>query len=204
MSERRSGLIMILAVSLIAIGCQGKPFSKPPIHLNLNMDNQERYDPQAKSAFFADEMTMRMPVPGTVARGELRENDAYYRGKDESGQFITYNPEELTEDLIRRGQDRYDIFCSPCHSRVGDGKGIIMEYKYPIPPPSFHTDNVRNMADGYLYDVITNGVRNMPSYGYQIPVIRDRWAVVAYIRALQKSQNASLADIPESKRQELK
>ncbi len=194
--------IIPLLLAVMAMGCRGKPFEKPPIHPNPNMDTQNRYNPQSSSDFFADGMTMRMPVPGTVAQGELNENSAYYRGVDDQGNFVTDNPVELTDELLHRGQARYNIYCSPCHSRVGDGKGIITQYKYPIPPTSFHSDIVRQMDDGYFFNVITNGVRNMPSYKHQIPV-DDRWAIVAYVRALQHSQNASLSDIPVAERQEL-
>jgi hypothetical protein len=190
---------------LIIFGCQGTPSRKPPIHLNPNMDSQNRYDPQSTSDFFENGMSMRMPVEGAVAVGELRLDDEYFLGKDLSGNHIDGFPNrvDVTEDFIYRGQQRYNIYCAPCHSQVGDGKGIVMEYNYPIPPPSFHTENVQNMKNGYFFDVISNGVRNMPSYKHQVGV-EDRWAIVTYIRALQKSQNAKFTDIPEDKRQGLK
>jgi len=194
--------IALMIPVILALGCQGRPFEKPPIHPNPNMDSQNRYNPQSASDFFADGMTMRMPVPGTVAEGELRDEPAFFRGVDDQGELIRNNPLDLTTGLLSRGQARYSIFCEPCHSRVGDGKGIITQYRYPIPPTSFHSDLIREKPDGYIFDVITNGVRNMPSYKHQIPV-SDRWAIVAYVRALQKSQNARLSDIPEDKRQEL-
>ena len=193
-SENLSYLSLFCVVLIIS--CQGQPFEKPPIHLNPNMDTQNRYNPQSSSEFFADGMSMRMPVPGTVAVDELKNDNEYFSGVDDLGNFITTKPEMITEDFILRGQARFDIYCSPCHSRVGDGNGIIMQYKYPIPPPSFHSDKVRQMADGYIFSVITNGVRNMPSYKHQIPV-RDRWAIVSYVRALQLSRTANKSDIPE-------
>ncbi|MFQ6610986.1 MAG: c-type cytochrome [Fidelibacterota bacterium] len=182
---------------VLIIGCQEQPFEKPPIHLNPNMDTQNRYNPQSSSEFFADGMSMRMPVPGTVAVDDLRNDDEYFYGTDDEGNFITTIPLPITTELLYRGQERFDIFCSPCHSRIGDGNGIIMQYKYPIPPPSFHTDKVRQMSDGYIFSVISNGVRNMPSYKHQIPV-QDRWAIVSYVRALQLSRNARESDIPEN------
>ncbi|NOZ08657.1 MAG: cytochrome c [FCB group bacterium] len=180
---------------LLLLNCQGTPSRNAPIHLNPNMDTQKRYDPQAASGFFIDGRTMRPPVPGTVARDGLRLDDAFYRGEDGKGQEIKYIPVDLDENLLARGEERYNIYCSPCHSELGDGKGIVMQYNFPIPPPSFHTEKVRDFTDGYLFKVITNGVRNMPAYRHQIKV-RDRWAIVAYIRALQLSQNASAEDVP--------
>ncbi len=200
----RSAMLRIMAISVIIlfIGCQGMPSEKPPIHPNPNMDQVGRYDPQAESGFFVDGRTMRQPVYGSVARGELREDDAFYQGMDAKGEDIRYNPVELTEQVLERGQRQYNIYCAPCHSKIGDGQGIIMKYEYPIPPPTFHQDRVRDFTEGYLFNVISNGVRNMPSYKHQIKV-EDRWAIIAYVRALQKSQNARKSDIPESILKEL-
>jgi mono/diheme cytochrome c family protein len=105
-------------------------------------------------------------------------------------------------ELLKRGQERFNIFCSPCHGRLGDGKGIVVERGYS-PPPTFHSDRVRSFPDGHIFDVITNGIRNMPPYGPQIPA-SDRWAIVAYFRALQRSQNATVNDIPVELRDQVK
>ncbi len=198
----RIGLYAISGVLLLSLtGCfRGLPSEKPPIHLNPNMDSQEKYKPQAKSEFFADGMTMRLPVEGTVARGDLRADDVYYTGKTAGGKTVKKLPVAITMDLLKRGQERYNIYCAPCHSPLGDGAGIIVK-KGMLPPPNFHTDQVRNFDDGYFFEVISNGVRNMPGYKHQIAVA-DRWAIVAYIRALQRSQNASVKDLPEEKRAE--
>ena len=188
-------IIGLLLLILIVSGCyQGRPSKDEPIHLNPNMDNQPKYRPQAQSNFFEDGSTMRLPVEGTVARGDLREDSEYYTGKNDRGDFIKVAPVNITMALLKRGQERYNIYCSPCHSRVGDGRGIIVE-KGMLPPPTFHSDSVRAYADGRVFDVITNGIRNMAAYRFQVPV-EDRWAIVAYIRALQRSQNASTNDIP--------
>ena len=189
--------LSVLLTSLILLsGCfQGTPSENAPIHLNPNMDNQEKYLPFQKSNFFADGSAMRMPVEGTVARGQLREDVAYFTGKSEDGSFIKNNPMEINMGLLERGQERYNIYCAPCHDQTGAGKGLVVQKGF-MPPPSFHLDRIRVFPDGYYYDVITNGIRNMPSYKAQIPV-DDRWAIVAYMRALQKSQNASKEDIPE-------
>jgi len=192
-------LLLLLATLLLTACFQGMPKKKPPIHLIHNMDTQDKYLPQRQSHFFADGSTMRPPVEGTVARGELREADAYFRGQNPDGTELLESPVEFTETLLNRGQERFNIFCSPCHGQVGDGQGIIMKYNYPIPPTSFHIDRIREATDGHIFQVISNGIRNMPSYKAQIPVA-DRWAIVGYIRALQLSQNATAADVPEDLR----
>lgn len=195
-------LAFLIIVSLFVSAClQGSPSDKPAIHLNPNMDDQQRYDAQEKSPFFADGRAMRTPIEGTVARGEFYEDEAYALGKNERGDYIDLIPVLLDEKIMMRGQERYNIYCAPCHSMSGDGKGIVVKRGF-LPPPSFHQDNVRDFKDGYIYDVITNGVRNMPDYKKQIP-IADRWAIVGYVRALQRTQNASAEDVPKDKLKEL-
>ncbi|UCC81150.1 MAG: cytochrome c [Candidatus Zixiibacteriota bacterium] len=198
-----ASIVFLLTLLLISSGCYRKrPSDKPPIHLNPNMDRQEKYKPQSESRFFEDRSTMRQPVDGTVARGYLREDVEYYEGKNARGKFINKAPIEIDMNRMERGQERYNIYCSPCHSRVGDGRGIMIDKGY-LPPPSFHTDRIREMPDGQIYDVITNGVRNMPAYRHQINP-DDRWAIVVYVRALQRSRNATINDIPEEMRDKIK
>ena len=185
--------------ALALAGCRGMVSEAPPIHLNQNMDFQERFDPQEANPLFADTRAMRPPVAGTVARGFERTDDAFYRGAS-AGAYTPTSPVPLTEELLRRGQQRYNIYCSVCHGKAGDGRGIIMTGQYGYTPaPSYHDDRLRGTEDGYLYHVIANGVRSMPGYAQQITVA-DRWAIVAYIRALQRSQNASAADVPAGDR----
>lgn len=177
-------------------GCyRGSPSDKPPIHLNKNMDSQEKYKAQSESRFFEDGSAMRIPPQGTVARGQLREDAAFFGGVNEEGKPVQVLPVPITLDLLKRGRQRYDIYCSVCHGRVGDGKGIVVKRGY-LPPPTFHDDRLRNVEDGYIFGVISNGIRNMPAYKYQIPP-DDRWAIVAYLRALQRSQSTTINDIPE-------
>ncbi|MBC8401556.1 MAG: cytochrome c [Candidatus Marinimicrobia bacterium] len=189
--------IGVITFAIVAmIGCsRGRTSEKPPIHLNPNMDTQQKYKPFRESKFFADGSAMRQPVAGTVAQGDLMDNQEYYTGKTGPEAYAVANPRPLTKDLLLRGKERFNIYCTPCHGQVGDGKGIIMQYKYPIPPTSMHDDRIRQAKDGYLFQVITNGVRNMPPYNHQIPV-DDRWAIVAYIRALQRRQTVTQDDIP--------
>jgi len=177
---------IVLALALLALsGCRGCTSSRPPVHLNPNMLNQPRYEPQASSAFFYNGQAMRPPVPGTVARHELRDHGPYWTGKDASGAFVTAIPEKVTVDdaLRARGKQRFEIYCAACHDKGGDGKGILFE-RGKVPTPSFHDDQRRRMPDGQIFDTITNGTGLMPSYRYPIPV-DDRWAIIVYLRALQ-------------------
>ena len=197
----------LLVGALVLGGCRGTESDRPPVHPNLNMDIQNRFDPQEANPLFADNAAMRKPPAGTVARGLLRADSRYYAGRTEDGEYVEQMPVPVTRALLQRGQERYEIFCTMCHGAAGDGNGIIMTgqsnvtgqgYGY-TPAPSYHDDAVRQRmaTDGYVYDVIANGVRNMPGYAQQIPVA-DRWAIVAYVRALQRSQNADAADVPQS------
>lgn len=194
------GCILVLAVILSAC-YRGRPSEKPPIHLNPNMDNQPKYRAQAASKFFEDGSTMRMPIPGTVARGGLYADGPYYFGKDEDGNYTKTIPINVTMKMLKRGQERYNIYCSPCHGRTGEGRGIVVQRGY-LPPPNFHQDYIRAYPVGQIYDVINRGVRNMPAYGPMIPV-EDRWAIVAYFKALLRSQNATINDIPEAYRDKI-
>lgn len=195
--------LFLLMWMTIFISCsQERPSTEPPVHLNPNMDDQPKYEAMEKSEFFLDKSAMRMPIEGTVARGRLNKNTAYYQGKTASGKLVKKMPVQLTRQLLDRGQERYHIYCTPCHGMTGTGQGIVIKKGF-LPPPSFHIDRLRDIEDGHIYDVISNGIRNMPSYSYQIPVA-DRWAIVSYFRALQRSQNATLNDIPEDVKKTLK
>jgi len=187
--SRRLTQVALLLTALILTSCRGQLSDRPPVHPNPNMDHQERFNAQQENPFFADNRSMRAPVEGTVARGQLKEDVALHTGTDAEGNFISENPYPMTREFLYRGQDRFDIFCSVCHGGTGDGAGIIMTGGYGyVPAPSFHTDMIREMPDGQIYSAIYDGVRTMPSYRTQIP-LKDRWAIVAYIRALQESQS---------------
>jgi mono/diheme cytochrome c family protein len=187
----RAGLFVSL---LLFLGCRGNLSEEPPVHLNPNMDNVARYDPQEPSRFFEDERAMRPEVPGTVARGSLKSDSHLFRGKGPDGQPAATLPVDLSRELLLRGRARYDIYCTPCHGGAGMGDGIVVK-KGLLPPPSFHDDRIRAMPVGQIFDVISRGVRNMPPYGPQIPV-RDRWAIIGYVRALQAGRTASIEDVP--------
>ena len=162
-----------------------------------DMHDQPKYQPFERNPFFADQRASRPLVPGVVARGHLDADQAFYTGTGPSGP-VTANPLGSTRDVLLRGRERYDIYCSPCHDRVGSGEGMIVLRGFKQ-PPTFHSERVRGVPDGYLFHVITNGFGAMASYASQISA-RDRWAIIAYIRALQLSQHATLADVPESER----
>jgi len=158
------------------------------------MHDQPRFKPLAQSDFYSDLRSARPPVEGTVARGQLHDDTYFYTGKlgDNPGDYM---PFPVTAELLARGQQRYDIYCAPCHSRVGDGNGVIPSRGFPRKPPSYHIERLRKAPLGYLFDVITNGFGAMPDYASQIAAA-DRWAIVAYIRALQLSEHATPADVP--------
>ena len=161
------------------------------------MAEQPSYDPLEKSEFFDDQRSARPLVEGTVARGLLRDDEHLYEGKMNGKAADTF-PFAIDKQVLLRGQERYNIFCVPCHDRVGTGHGMIVRRGYQ-PPPSFHIDRLRLTEPGMFFQHITKGLGAMPSYAQQIAP-EDRWAIVAYIRALQLSQHAQLSEIPESER----
>ena len=164
------------------------------------MANQPKYDPLEPSDFFADGMSARPRIPGTVARGELALDGFISTGKI-NGQDSDGFPFPVTAEVMNRGEERFNIFCSECHGRLGDGNGMVPMRGYQH-PPSFHTDTLRVAKTGHFFDVMTTGFGAMPPYAAQVPV-NDRWAIVAYIRALQFSQNASVNDVPPELRGKL-
>ncbi len=165
------------------------------------MFNQAKLKPLAQSQLYDDGAAARPPVEGTVARGDLRADRAFDTGIGPDGRFVARLPLPLTRDLLERGRGRFEIFCSPCHGRLGDGRGMIVERGFKA-PPSYHVDRLRGQPIGYFFDVMTNGFGKMSSYASQVPP-RDRWAIAAYVRALQLSQHAPLRDLPAGDRQRI-
>ena len=157
-----------------------------------DMHDQPRFKPLAMSDFYADLRSARPPVEGAVARGQLREDAYFYTGKigNNPGDYL---PFPATREVLERGQQRFNIYCAPCHSRLGDGNGMVVQRGYKH-PPSFHQDRLRNAPIGYFYDIMTNGLGAMPDYTAQVQPA-DRWAIAVYIRALQQSQNAQVSDV---------
>ena len=186
-----SSKLSSFALSLLsAFGIAGCNYT-----LRQDMANQPRVNPQAPSDFFADGRSERPAIENTVARGSL-ENDDLMVPKD-SNAF----PLPLTKELLQRGQERYGIFCTPCHGIQGDGQGMVA-MRGMKHPPSYHQDRLRAVPNGYLYDVVTNGFGAMYGYSAQIPP-KDRWAIVAYVRALQLSRNAPVGELPAGLKEKL-
>lgn len=176
---------MASLVVLVAAGGRGCASRRPPIHLNPNMDDQPKYRPQAESRFFESGSTSQVPVPGTIARGQLHEDPVLYTGKSLFGSFLS-NPLPMDADLVARGQERFGIYCRPCHGELGDGRGALYR-RSKLETRNLHEDRIKQMPDGGIFDVITNGRGLMQGYRHPISV-RDRWAIVAYVRELQKRE----------------
>ena len=183
---------LVFVSAVVVSGCaRGCTSSRPPIHLNPSMDNQPKVRPQAASTFFFDGASMRAPVPGTVAIGGLREDAAFFTGKGADGQFVAAVPVPVDDAFVERGRQRYTIYCQPCHDARGDGRGILFQ-RGNVPTATFHQDKVLQYTDGQIFDVITNGFGLMAGYRWPIPP-SDRWAIVAYVRTLQREQQARTA-----------
>ena len=171
------------------------------ISCRQDMHDQPKYIPLRPSEFFTDGRSARPLPEGTVARGHLNDDALFYTGKGPDGKPLDTFPLTVTKDLILRGQQRFNVYCSPCHDRTGTGRGMIVRRGFRQ-PPTFHSDRLRPVPNGYIFDVITNGFGARPDYVAQI-LPRDRWAIVAYVRALQLSQQASVNDVPAEARGQL-
>lgn len=165
-----------------------------------DMHDAPRFEPLEESDFFRDKRSARPLPEGTVARGHLRADEAFYTGKV-NNQPVAELPMPLTRDLVERGRERFDIYCSPCHGRAGDGRGMVVRRGFRQ-AASFHDPRLRGMPVGYFVDVMTHGFGQMPSYATQVAP-RDRWAIAAYIRALQLSRRATADDVPADERRKL-
>jgi mono/diheme cytochrome c family protein len=175
-------------LALTALGCR------------QDMHDQPRYEPLEASDFFADGLSARPPVPGTVPRGGLRDDRHLHTGR--IGETLAADlPLPLTEALLARGRERFGVYCTPCHGALGNGQGMVVQRGFPA-PRSFHEDRLRGEPVGYFYDVMTNGFGRMQDYAAQVPVT-DRWAIAAYIRALQLSQGAPVELLSDEDRRNL-
>ena len=181
-------LATCLALLALASGC------------HRDMRDQPRSDPLEASDFFSDGVASRTPVAGTVARGQLKA-DSHFETGMVNGKLVTTFPAPVTEEMLARGRERFGIYCMPCHGQLGDGQGMVVRRGFKQ-PSSFHVDRLRAAPPGYFFDVMTNGFGVMSSYASQVPPA-DRWAIAAYIRALQRSQYATLADVPAAERERL-
>lgn len=185
-------IFYLLLLTLILGACKGQPSEKPPIHTQQNMYWQDRFNAQQENPFFADGRSMRTPVEGTIARGTLENDPAWFQGINDDGSYIETMPVDITRSFLKQGQNSFNTFCTPCHGGVGEGDGPVSDFGYMA--ASLLTERAREMPDGEIYSAIYNGVNTMNSYRHQIGV-EDRWAIVAYVRALQLSQNAGEEDL---------
>jgi len=207
------GLILV-ALSLVPMACIVKNWNDPTktstrIQIIPDMDTQPKFKAQSTNAFFADGRGARPWPEGTVARDLLRADDRYYRGLEPDSSYTNTFPMPVTEALLARGRERYDVYCATCHGLGGAGDGVTHRRAEQLqqgtwtPPTDLASETVVARPHGHLYNSITNGIRNMPAYGHQISP-EDRWAIVAYVRALQRARNASLDDVPEEHRRNLR
>ena len=185
---RAARLVCLGALTMFLFGCR------------LDMHLQPKYLPYEPTNFFADGRSERQPVPGTVARGQLRVDELFYTGR-ENGVVVDKFPFPITRADLARGRERFNVYCTPCHDYTGSGRGMIVQRGFPQ-PPSYHIQRLRDAPAGHFYEVITNGFGAMYSYAARIEPA-DRWRIAAYIRVLQLSQNAKIDDVPESERQNL-
>jgi mono/diheme cytochrome c family protein len=183
--RRVAAFISVAIIGVCSAGCR------------QDMHDQPKYQPLEQSSFFLDQQASRMPVAGTVARGELHDDALLYTGKVD-GQDALLFPFKVDDAVMARGQQRFNIYCSPCHGRTGLGDGMVVKRGYRR-PPSFADERLRQAPIGHFFDVITNGFGAMPDYAAQVRVT-DRWAIAAYVRALQLSAHATLADVPPAER----
>jgi mono/diheme cytochrome c family protein len=208
---RGLGAIAIVSAALLS-SCAGTLSRKPVIEIFNDMREQPKYYPQGESAFsgFSDGRAERRPVPGTIRRpshelwtpGALKPSDDPFNTGQVNGMYVAENQLPITPELLALGQMRFDTYCSPCHGRAGNGKGIVAARTTWI-PSSLVDDRVKGFSDGDFFDVISHGRRTMPAYRYQITE-HDRWAIIAYLRALQRTTSAAIADVPADMRGELR
>lgn len=199
--------LTLVPISLLLLS-RATPSTAGRIQLVPDMDQQPRYLPQGVNTMFADGRAMRPPVPGTVARGDLDLAPVFASGREGPEQFAARNPLPASAAAMARGRERYGIYCAPCHGLAGQGDGLTSRRADRLqegtwtPPTDLASDQVRARPDGHLFNTITSGIRNMPPYGSQIPPA-DRWAIVAYVRALQRARHATLPDVPPEARDRL-
>ena len=191
---------ILLAAAALLAGCMGMTTRSTPLEVWPDMDRQPKIEPQQEYVFFSDKRGSRMPPPGTVARGHLNDNEVFYTGVV-NNQYVGRNPLEITPELMALGQTRFNTYCSPCHDRTGSGQGLVPKKSLWL-PTNLHEDRVLKMNDGEIFNVISHGRRSMPPYRFQVAE-HDRWAIVAYVRALQRAGLGTIEEAPENLRGQL-
>lgn len=197
----RSRASLAFLAALMLAGCAQMTTTSPPIEVFPDMDRQPKYKTQGASPFFADGRASQAPVPGTVAQGQLNEDEAFHAGLA-GGVYVDRNPLGITMAGLERGRERFNIYCAPCHDRLGTGRGIVSLRSNWI-AGSLQDQRIRDMSDGEIFAVISVGRRTMPAYRFQISA-GDRWAIVAYVRALQRTTSGTVEDVPADLRGELR
>ena len=192
--------IFLIVATLSIAGLRGRKSAKPPLEVFNDMDRQYKYLPQAPSPFFADGRADRPVVPGTVPLGSFQEDTYFATGKD-GDEFGRGFPVQVDHQLMELGREKYEIFCAVCHGRTGDGNGITKSYGM-VATPTYHEDRLRGMAEGEIFDTISSGKNNMGPYGAKLR-LEERWAIIAYLRALQLARNATQENVPPEHRKEL-
>ena len=193
-------LICVVLAVLFLNGCASVQRT-PPFELWDDMKRQEKFLPQTETNLFSDERSSRRPVDNTVARGHMTEDTPFYTGM-EGDQYVGKMPVPVTMDLLQNGQKKFNIYCTPCHDREGMGVGIVPQHAANWQPSNLMEDRVVQFADGDLFNVITNGRRSMPAYRFQV-VVEDRWAIIAYLRVLQRAKRNTIEDVPAEVRANL-
>jgi mono/diheme cytochrome c family protein len=193
--------LLLGAAAIFSTGCGSSTTRQPPIFVFPDMRFQGRYDPQMERPFFSDRRSSRVPVAGTVARGMLKEDDVFYTGLI-NGEYLGRNPLKIDAELLAHGQKRFNTYCSPCHDKTGQGRGLVGQRAMWI-PTNLTEDRVKQFNDGEIFNVLTHGRRSMPSYQIQVSAA-DRWAIVAYVRALQRTTMGTPDEVPADQRSSLK
>jgi mono/diheme cytochrome c family protein len=198
------GLVLTLSAAAFLTSCAGTVSRKPVIEIFNDMREQLKPYTQGESSFsgFSDGRADRRPVPGTIARGAIRTEDNPFYSGQVNGMYLAHNPLKITSETLELGQERFNTYCSPCHGRAGNGHGIVGARSNWI-AASLVEDRVKGFSDGDIFDVITHGRRSMPSYRVQITE-HDRWAIIAYVRALQRTTSGTIEDVPSDLRSELR
>jgi mono/diheme cytochrome c family protein len=195
-------IIAITLASLVLLtSCENMPSRKPPLEVWDDMDRQQKFKAQSETTLFRDGRANRPPAPGTIAVGHLNADVAYHTGAM-NGSYVGKNPEKYTEEFLKLGQSKFNIYCSPCHDRYGSGQGVVGK-KAVWPAQNLHEQRILDMTDGELFEVISNGRRTMHGYRFQTTA-QERWAIAAYVRVLQRSGIAKPEDVPAEFRDQVR
>jgi mono/diheme cytochrome c family protein len=201
MKKKTAGILLIMMASMFALSACTGIQRDPPILIWWDMKRQPKFRTEGETGLFADGRNTRTPPEDTVAQGYLFDESAYNTGM-EGSMYVGKSPVPVTAAELHQGQMRFNTYCSPCHDRTGGGKGIVPEHAPQWQPANLTDDRIVEMADGDIFNVVTNGRRTMPPYKYQV-VTSDRWAIIAYVRVLQRAAHGTIADVPEGQKAQL-